>query len=59
MDVVECGITSLLGANKFWGICVTSLSGRLNGKTRSRKIRPWGVLTQEEDEVVVAWVLCM
>ncbi len=45
MDVVECGITSLLGANKFWGIRVTSLFDHLNGKTRSRKIRPWGVLT--------------
>jgi hypothetical protein len=37
MDVVERGITSLCGANKFWGILVTSLFDHLNGKTKSRK----------------------
>jgi hypothetical protein len=55
MDAIECGITSFLGANKFWGILVTSFSDHLNGKTRSRKIEPLGVLTKEENEVV-AWV---
>jgi len=59
MDVVEYGITSLMGANKFWGIPVTSFSDHLNGNIRSRKIGPPGVLTEEEDEVVVAWVLNM
>ncbi len=59
MDVIECGITSLLGANKFWGIPVISLSHHLNGKTTSRIIGPMDVLIEEEDEVVVAWVLSM
>jgi len=59
MDVVERGITSLWGANKFWGILVTSLFDHLNGKTKSRKIGPPNVLNEEDDEVVVAWVLNM
>ncbi len=58
MDVVECGITSLWGANKIWGILVTSLSNHLNGKTINRKIGPPSVLNEKEDEVV-AWVLNM
>jgi hypothetical protein len=59
MDVVERGINSLQGAIKFWGILVTSLSNHLYEKTRSKKIRPLNVLTEEEDEVIVAWVLNM
>ncbi len=47
MDVVERGITFLWGANKFWGKHVTSLSNHLCGKTRSRKIGPPIVLTEE------------
>ncbi len=57
MDVVERNITSLWGANKFWGIPITSLFDHLYGKTRSRKIGPLGVLMQKEDEVIIAWVL--
>ncbi len=45
MDVVECGITSLQGPNKFRGILVTSFSDHLNGKTINRKIGPPSVLT--------------
>jgi hypothetical protein len=45
MDAIEHGITSLLGANKFWGIPITSFSDHLHGKTISRKIGPLGVLT--------------
>jgi hypothetical protein len=59
MDVVERGIISLWEANKFWGILITSLFDLLYGKTRSRKIGPLGVLTQVEDEAIVAWVLNM
>jgi hypothetical protein len=59
MDVVENKITSLWGANKFWGILVISLFNHLYGKTKSRKIGPLGVLTQEKDEIIVAWVLSM
>jgi hypothetical protein len=47
MDGVERGITSSLEANKFWGILVTSISNHLNGKTKSRKIGPSGVLIEE------------
>jgi predicted GH43/DUF377 family glycosyl hydrolase len=59
MDVIERAIISLQGANKFWGIHVTSLSNHLNGKIGSRKIGPLGVLIEEEDEIVVTWVLSM
>jgi hypothetical protein len=59
MDVIECGITSLQGANKFQGIPITSLSDHLNGKIESRKIEPPCVLIEEKDEVVVAWALNM
>jgi hypothetical protein len=59
MDVVESNIISLCGANKFWGILVVSLFNHLYGKTKSRKIGPLGVLTQEKDEIIVAWVLSM
>ncbi len=59
MDAIECGITSLGRAIKFWGILVISFSDHLNGKTRNRKNGPLGVLTKEEDEVVVTWVLNM
>ncbi len=46
MDAFGCGITSLLGANKFWGILVTSLFDHLNGKARRMKIEAPGVLTE-------------
>ncbi len=59
MDAFGCGIIFLLRANKFWGILVTSLFDHLNGKARRMKIEAPGVLTEEEDEVVVAWVLNM
>jgi hypothetical protein len=59
MDVVERSIISLWEANKFWGILITSLSDLLYGKTRSRKIGRLGVLTQEENEAIVAWILNM
>ncbi len=56
MDVAEKNIIFFGGANKFWGILVTSLSNHLYGKTRSRKIGLLGVLTQEKDDIIVAWV---
>ncbi len=59
MDVVERNIISLWGANKFWGIPITSFFDHLYGKTRSRKIGPLDVLMQKEDEVIVVWVLSM
>jgi len=54
MDVIEKGIISLWEANKFWGILITSFFDLLYGKTKSRKTRPLSVLTQEEDEAIVA-----
>jgi hypothetical protein len=38
MDAIERGITSFMGANKFWGIFVTSFSDHLNGKTKVGKL---------------------
>jgi hypothetical protein len=54
VDTIEKGITSLRGANKFWGIFVTSLFDHIYGKTGSRKIGPPCVLTKEEDEAIIA-----
>jgi hypothetical protein len=31
----------------------------LNGKTRSKKVPPQGILTNEEDATMVAWILGM
>jgi hypothetical protein len=59
MDVVERSIIFSWEANKFWGIPITSLFDHLYGKTRSRKIGPLGVLIEEEDKAIVAWVLNM
>jgi hypothetical protein len=59
MDEIEHDIVSVGGGNKFWGILVISFSNHLNGKTKSRKIGPPSVLTKEEDETIVAWVLSM
>ncbi len=59
MDAVERGIIFLRGANKFWGLFVTSLFNHLYGKTRSKRIGPPGVLTKEEEEVIIALVLSM
>jgi hypothetical protein len=58
MDAIERNIIFLQRANKFWGISVISLLNHLYGKTGSKKLRPLGVLTKE-DEISVAWVLNM
>jgi hypothetical protein len=59
MDVVESGQLFLKKASKFWHIQVKFLLDHLNGKTRSRKQGPQGVLTNYEDETFVAWILGM
>jgi hypothetical protein len=59
MDVIENGTTSLKKTNRHWNIIFTSLFDRLYGKTRSRKRGPTGMLTKEEDQVVVAWFFSM
>jgi hypothetical protein len=53
MDVVERATHSLRRASKSWNIPMNSTTNHLNGKTRSRKMGPKGVLTKEEDVVVI------
>ncbi len=55
MDVMEKGHTSLMRANKHWNILLTSLSNYLNGKTKA----PPGLLPNQKDETIVAWILNM
>jgi len=59
MDVIEKGTHSIRKANKSWNIPMSSLVDHLNGKTKSRKMGPKGVLTKEEDVVVITWTLVM
>jgi hypothetical protein len=59
MDAMENQTIFFRRASKQWNILLTSLSNHLYGKTRTRKLGPIGILTLEEDQVVVAWVLSM
>jgi len=59
MDVIENGTFSLQRANKAWNIPMSSISNHLNGKTKSRKMGLGGVLTEEEDAIMMAWTLIM
>ncbi len=59
MDVVEKGLHSLRRAKRSWNIPMSSLSNHPNGKTRSRKMGPRGVLIKVEDLGVIAWTLAM
>jgi hypothetical protein len=59
MEAIESETSSLRGATISRCILFTNLSNHLNRKTRSRKIRPQGVLTKKEDAVVVVWTLAM
>jgi hypothetical protein len=59
MDVVERRQLSLRKASKFWHIPITSLFRSLKWETRLRKQRPQGVLTNEKDEPLLAWILGM
>jgi hypothetical protein len=59
MDAIENRTTLLRKASMHSNIPLTSLSNHLYGKTRSRKPGPTSMLTVEEDQVVVAWVLSM
>jgi hypothetical protein len=59
LDVMKKGVTSLKKANKHWNILLTSLSSHLNGKTKSRKYGPLSVLSFDEDQVHVSWILNM
>jgi len=46
MDVVENGTYSLWRAKRAWNIPMSSISYHLNGKTRSKKMGPRGVMSQ-------------
>jgi hypothetical protein len=59
MDVVENGTYSLQRANMAWNIPMSSIFDHLNGKTRSKKMGPKGVLTEKEDVAMIAWTLIM
>jgi len=59
MEVIKKGSHSLKKANQSWNIPLTSLSNHLNGKTRSKKMGPTNVLIEEEDVVIVAWIITM
>jgi hypothetical protein len=53
MDVVEKWIHSLRKANITWNIPLNLVSNHLNGKTKSRKMRPRGVLIAKEGVEVI------
>jgi len=59
MEVIKKGSHSLKKVNRSWNIPLTSLSNHLNEKTRSKKMRPTSVLIEEEDVVIVAWIITM
>jgi hypothetical protein len=46
MDVVEKGHTSLRKVVKYWNIPLSSFLNHMNGRTRSRKVGPQGVLIE-------------
>lgn len=48
--VVERGHTYLKKASKYYNIMLTSLSYHLNGRTKSKKMNPQGVLIEQKDE---------
>jgi hypothetical protein len=59
MDVVERGTHSLRKASKSWNIPMNSIVDQLNGKTKSKKMGPKGVLTKEEVATMIKWTLDM
>jgi hypothetical protein len=59
MDVVDKRTHSLKKDIISWNILVISIANHLNGKTKSRKMGPKGVLTEKEDAIVIKWTLNM
>jgi len=53
MDVVERGTCSLKRVIKSWNIPLNSFFDHMNGKTRFRKMGLRGVLTNEEEDVIM------
>ncbi len=58
MDVIE-RTHSIKRFSKSWNIPLSFLVDHLNGKTKSNKMAPRGVLTKEEDVVMITWTLTM
>jgi hypothetical protein len=48
MDVIENGTHSMKRVNKSWNIPINSFINHLNGKTKSKKMWPKGVLTKKK-----------
>jgi hypothetical protein len=46
-------------ANMLWNIPLSSISNHLNKKIKSKKMGPWGALTNEEDATKMAWTFVM
>jgi hypothetical protein len=58
MDVIE-RTHSIKRFSKSWNIPLSFLVDHLNGKTKSNKMAPRGVLTKEEDVVMITWTIVM
>ncbi len=59
VDAIEKRTHSLRSTKKSWNIPMNSFSDHLNGKTKSRKMGPRGVLIEKKDSEVIAWTLTM
>jgi hypothetical protein len=59
MDVIEGGTHSLKRANISWNIPMSSLYDHMNGKSKSKRMGPKGVLIEEKDSTMIAWTLTM
>lgn len=59
MDVIQKKHFSMKRANQHWHIPLTFLSYHLNGKTKSRKVGPQVIVTNEKDVTMVAQILSM
>lgn len=59
MNVIKNGTCLMRKATIFWNIPFTSFFNHLNGRITSRKMGPSRVLLDEEDLVIVAWILSM
>jgi hypothetical protein len=56
INVVERGHTYFKKSSKYYNIMLTSFSYHLNGRTRSKKMNPQGVLTEQKNEKITTWV---
>jgi len=59
MEVVEKGTCSLRNEIRSWNIPFNSLSKHLNGKTKRKKMESASVLIEEENVIIVAWIIGM